>query len=468
MMSLLQECFTVYVFIPFAEGYDMQAAVRRVLLVSLDWSRPKDPPVSLGTASILANLSKHQTDTTHLSYNVNREDFHPDHVVEAIFAQKPLTSTLLGMGAFVWNEHHTQDILTKLQQYGFPGKVLLGGPQVSYTSGKLEKYYPQVDVFCRGYAEDAVVKYVQRSTIDNETPTIPGLVYKGREDLKLQATCDLGSLPSPFLEGFIPPQRFLRWETQRGCPFRCSFCQHRESDLPNGSPARTRQALDRMRLSHEVKWLCESQVTDIAVLDPTFNSGPNYLDILDSFTENKFKGKLSLQCRFEMVKDEFLDRVVALNSQGAKIVLEFGLQTIIREEAKAVMRPNRMKAVEAVIKQLNSLGIQYEVSLIFGLPLQTLKSFKESVRFCLHREVPVIKAWPLMILRGTPLDTDKTRKLYNLEERAISASDKIDRVQVNIPHVVSSATFSFDDWRKMADIATVLSESEGNHPSDIS
>ena len=127
-----------------------------------------------------------------------------------------------------------------------------------------------------------------------------------------------------------------------------------------------------------------------------------------------------------------------------------------------------MKAVEAVIKQLNSLGIQYEVSLIFGLPLQTLESFKESVRFCLHREVPVIKAWPLMILRGTPLDTDKTRKLYKLEERAISASDKIDRVQVNIPHVVSSATFSFNDWRKMADIATVLSESEGNHPSDIS
>jgi radical SAM superfamily enzyme YgiQ (UPF0313 family) len=29
----------------------------------------------------------------------------------------------------------------------------------------------------------------------------------------------------------LEKQRFIRWETQRGCPFRCSFCQHRESGV---------------------------------------------------------------------------------------------------------------------------------------------------------------------------------------------------------------------------------------------
>jgi radical SAM superfamily enzyme YgiQ (UPF0313 family) len=220
------------------------------------------------------------------------------------------------------------------------------------------------------------------------------------------------------------------------------------------------------RLSREVQWLCDSKVFDIAVLDPTFNSGTNYLQILDTFAVHKYKGKLALQCRFEMVKDAFLERVFTLKSQGARIVLEFGLQTVIPEEGKAIMRPNRIKAVEAVIRRLNTLGIEYEVSLIFGLPLQSLESFKESVRFCLNHDVPVIKAWPLMILRGTPLDTPKMRGKYQLKEKIISASEKIDRVQLGIPHVISSSTFSFEDWKKMANIAALLADTEGNHPRE--
>jgi radical SAM superfamily enzyme YgiQ (UPF0313 family) len=114
----------------------------------------------LGTASILTNLVRNSITTSHLSYNVNDRSFQPEQVVEDVFARRPDKRTLQGIGAFVWNECHLQYILTKLQEYGYPGRILLGGPQVSYTSDNLEDYYPQVDVFCRGYGEDAVTKLV--------------------------------------------------------------------------------------------------------------------------------------------------------------------------------------------------------------------------------------------------------------------------------------------------------------------
>ena len=113
----------------------------------------------------------------------------------------------------------------------FPGSILLGGPQISYTTCNPTVYYPTVDVFCRGYAEQAVHKLVTKATCDDPHPIIGGIVYNGLPDLGLQANCQLESLPSPYLEGTIPAQKFLRWETQSGCPFRCSFCQHRKSDL---------------------------------------------------------------------------------------------------------------------------------------------------------------------------------------------------------------------------------------------
>jgi len=440
---------------------------KKVLQLSLDWCRPKDPPISLGAASIISHLRKHKVDVTPLSYNVNSPHFDTDAVIQDIFASSPNEHTLLGIGAFIWNETTLQDILSKLHSYNFPGKVLLGGPQVSYATANLEEYYPLANIFCRGYAEDAVLQLVTSSTTDNPFPTIGGVVYKGLPDMKLQATCNLETLSSPFLDGIVLPQRFLRWETQRGCPFRCSFCQHRESDLPTASSFQTRQPLKSSRILKEVEWLTKKHITDIAVIDPTFNAGPNYLEVMNSFIHHQFQGKLALQCRFEMIKDAFLEKVAQLNLLGARIVLEFGLQTVIKNESKAIHRPNQMKKVKDTLTKLKAMNIEYEVSLIFGLPLQTLNSFVESVNFCLNSGVPVVKAWPLMILRGTPLDTKMMREAYGLKEMSISASDEIDRVQVNIPHVVSSATFSYEEWVKMTKIAAVLARTEGQHPDSI-
>ena len=115
-----------------------------VLLLSLDWCRPKDPPISLGAASILTQLQKGGVAATALQYNVNDPKFDSDAVVNCVFAQKPDRRTLLGIGAFVWNEPHLQRILSLLRQYRFPGSILLGGPQISYTTCNPTLYYPTV------------------------------------------------------------------------------------------------------------------------------------------------------------------------------------------------------------------------------------------------------------------------------------------------------------------------------------
>jgi radical SAM superfamily enzyme YgiQ (UPF0313 family) len=59
---------------------------------------------------------------------------------------------------------------------------------------------------------------------------IEGVKYAGEPFFGKSANVNLEALPSVYLENIIKPQRFIRWETQRGCPFRCSFCQHKEPD----------------------------------------------------------------------------------------------------------------------------------------------------------------------------------------------------------------------------------------------
>jgi radical SAM superfamily enzyme YgiQ (UPF0313 family) len=420
---------------------------RKIILASLDWTRPKDPPISLGHASIWAKLLSHDIKVVSTAWAVNNVDFSPTKVVEAVMSYAN-EDTDFAIGAFVWNEFAVQAILNQLKKQRFPGRIIIGGPQVSYVKRGLEQFYPQADIFIRGYAEEALAKLLLAGS-NFSTSTIKGVHFAHEPDWSLSADVNFDELPSPYLTGIIQPQRFIRWETQRGCPFQCSFCQHREPNV-----AMKRKHFSLSRVLKEAQWITDNPIIqDIAVLDPTFNSGSQYLTILDVLIERGYSGKLALQCRAEMVTNEFLDKVEKLN-QSANVVLEFGLQTIHKEEQRLIERPNNLKKVISVFEETCKRKIDTEISLIFGLPQQTVSSFQASVNFCVNLGATMIHAYPLMLLRGTPL-YDLKQKLQLKESNDITIPE-IDRLYNGIPHVVSSPTFTYAEWLQMATIAKDL------------
>lgn len=422
-----------------------QGLQKKLLLLAMDWKREKDPPISLAQLSILANLQRHNLNVIHKSWSVNDPKFDIKEVIK--FVNLHINEcTDIALGAYIWHEPHTQELLRALKE-NFKGRIILGGPQVSYVKKGIEDFYQQAHVFIRGYAEEALAQLLLS---DKEQPPIVGIHYAGQADAGLSAKASLEQLPSPFLYGLIKPGKFIRWETQRGCPFRCAFCQHRESDI-----SMVRRQFSSSRIMDEIDWILANPIIqDIAVLDPIFNSGPLYLAILKKYIEGKYTGKIALQCRLEMVTDDFLNAVETLN-QTAHVVLEFGLQTIHRKEAQAVERPNNMQKVRHILTETRKRNIATEVSLIFGLPHQTLNSFLETIQFCKDLEVPTIYAYPLMLLRGTPL-YEKKNALGLIESSDNNL--RIDRIQENIPVVISSPSFSYEEWQKMATAAESLDE----------
>lgn len=420
---------------------------RRIILVDFYWTRDKDPRVPLGHASILTALRERGgLDVRSIIAAVNEQGLVPDGITCAILEEAKGFDPVnvdIAFGAYVWGEALLQQVLSQLRASGFKGRIILGGPQISYSGPGLEHIYPDVDAFIRGYAEEALATL---TTVVKPYP-IPGVHWAGTPDIIAQATVNLEDLPSPWLTGTIPliDQSFIRWETQRGCPFRCAFCQHREAGarLP-------RRALGLPRIEAEIDLFCASGVREIAVLDPIFNMAPHAIGVLERFAEQGFKGRLSLQCRAEAVNDEFLTAAAALD-----VCLEFGLQTIHEQEGRVIKRRNQIDRVEAALAGVRAHNIDHEVSLIFGLPLQTVESFEASVAWCLERKVPVIKAFPLLLLRGTALERD--RDMWSFEDSGGA-----------MPMVLQSSSFSLDGWRTMAKISEALRHTEGHHPKSIS
>lgn len=429
-----------------AEVIPVVPGARRVILVSIDWTRDKDPRVPLGHASIVAALRKAGVDVRASSFAINLVGFDEERILRNILdsAQgRTLEQVDVGLGVYVWNDPVVKRLLVALRRNGFRGRIILGGPQISYAGEGLEELYPEADVFVRGYGEEAMVALA--SSV--ERIRFVGVHWAGQGDSGLQAQARLETLASPFLDNVIDlsgGQRFIRWETQRGCPFRCSFCQHREA----GSRLRRRD-IPLARLERESELFVQSGVDDIAVLDPLFNLGDHALAVLRTFRRLAYRGRLSVQCHFSTLDEEFLDAC-----EGLDVRLEFGLQTIHEREARAVERVNHLGKVTEGIRKLVERRKTFEVSIIFGLPEQTLDSFRTTVDFCLRQRVPVLKAFPLMLLRGTSLERQRAR--WGLEESSEP-----------IPSVIRSHTFDEREWRQMEVLAEALRRTEGAHPECV-
>jgi radical SAM superfamily enzyme YgiQ (UPF0313 family) len=419
---------------------------RTVVLVDFFWTRDGDPRVPLGHASLLAALrGSTSADVRSLVRPVNATGITIDDVVATILSHveglHPEAADV-AFGVYVWSENLVQRVVPRLRARGFRGRIILGGPQISYAGPGVDRLYPNADVFVRGYGELALCGLATSPG----RPSIQGVHYAGADDECVQASVDFDVLPSPWMDGTIPliGQKLVRWETQRGCPYRCSFCQHAEAGarLP-------RRALPLDRVMNEIDLLCSEEVGKIAVLDPIFNLGPRAVRVLARFAELGFAGRLSIQCRAELVTPAFLDA-----AQGLDVCLEFGLQTTNEGEGAAVGRENKVAKVDAVLADCRRRRIDHEVSLIFGLPSQTLGSFEESVRWCIERQVPTIKAFPLLLLRGTELDRERARWGFIESGGAM-------------PMVIESNSFGRDDWRSMAGISQALLITEGKHPLEM-
>ena len=410
----------------------MGDSTRPVVLVSMDWIRDADERRSLGSASIVAALEAAGVRVRWIDRAVNERDFDAQELMTDIHeATRELGGdAIIGIGCYVWNEPIVQRLLQSLRD---THDIVLGGPQVSFVgAGLLDHLYPGARWFVRGYGEQAMVALATGSAVNGELG-----VYDTR-DLDCGARFDgsLDALPSPWLDGVLSPTSVVRWETQRGCPFRCSFCQHREPNERHRA-----RVFSGDRVMDELQLFKDHSVHRVSVLDPIFHlNRPRAIELLAAAQGGPH---LSLQCRFEMVKPD-----LAHAFEAASVTLEFGLQTTEERVSKFIGRANRIDRVEPVLLDLLGRGIDLEVSLIYGLPGQTLAGFIASVRWCLQRGVPRVRAWPLMLLRGTPLYAERER--WGFVESGGP-----------IPEVVASSSHTRLENQVMREIAGWLGRNEG-------
>ncbi len=410
--------------------------MKNVLLISFDLIRAWEPEKSFSIASLLAFLKNDERYGSEFFVHhllVNLLHFGKElSEIEALLSVFDLEKfDAIAISCYIWSEHLVNPLIAKLREMGFRKNIILGGPQISCSEQVIEEY-PDCQIFISGYAEQALSDAILYSE-----PIDSPLIFKNN--------IDLNTMPSVYKTGEIPVmdgQKMLRLETKRGCPYRCSFCAHR--DL-NSSKV---HAYPKDRVYEELSLFKAGSVQKINVLDPVFNTGSDYLDILKEIRRIGLNSEISLQSRFEAVRGAegrtFLNLCAEMN-----VHLEFGVQTVMEDEYRAIRRPNNVRMIKSLMRELNHRDISYQISLIYGLPNQTFDSFRQSVNFVKSGGCDNVSAYPLMLLKRTELYAEKEK--WGFREKPMG--------KFNIPVVVGSNSFDENEWYRMKDLAESLNPS---------
>jgi radical SAM superfamily enzyme YgiQ (UPF0313 family) len=299
-----------------------------------------------------------------------------------------------GFSVYVWNERLSLAIARRLKERSPKTLIVFGGPQVPDRSEPWLRANPFVDVAVHGEGEAVFTTLLDRAGADNSATRdwdgIPGISFlhaDGTYEQRPKGTriVDLAEIPSPFLAGtFEPllaanPQKgwVMIWETNRGCPFSCTFCDW--GSATNAKVAR----FELERVLAEIEWMGEHRIGFVFCADANFGMLKRDIDIARAVVEVKdrlgFPFSFSVQNTKNATERAYEIQLLlnrSLNAYGVTLSLQSTNQDTLANIKRANISSDSYRELQ---RRFAADGIYTYTDLILGLPGESYDGFADGV-----------------------------------------------------------------------------------------
>lgn len=336
----------------------------RFLLTALNAKYIHSNPALYSLKSYVGSLKDH---VQIAEYTINNRI---EYILEDIYSRKP---DAIGFSCYIWNWNMIREILRELPKI-MPGlPIWLGGPEVSFEGAEILREFPMVTGIMVGEGEETfreVLLHYLRGESDDVLSTVPGLLLKTGPTGKREA---LSMEKVPFLYEDMAPfeNRIIYYESQRGCPFRCSYCL---SSIDKSVRFRNPDTVKR-----ELQFFLDKKVKQVKFVDRTFNCNHEHAMAIWQYISEHDNGVTNFH--FEIAADIIREEEIAIlrKLRPGLVQMEIGVQST-NEKTLAEIRRNmdvsRLKQVVSRIKE--GQNIHVHLDLIAGLPYEDYESFRES------------------------------------------------------------------------------------------
>ena len=348
-----------------------------------------------------------------------------DKITDAIELLKG--SDVVGFSTYIWNKNYNNTLAKELKK-AYPNiLIVFGGPEPPITNPDFFSLYPYIDICVKLEGEITFKRILERRLISNDYSDIPGILLndngKTIDTGDSERISELDTIPSPYLIDIFKPMiekhPNIRWngtlETNRGCPYQCTFCDW-------GSLTYNKvKKFDLGRIFNELEWFGQHQCDFITITDANFGI---FVDrdnlIADKLIEVQKKYDNPKAYTISWAKNQKREVVEIVKKLiyegGSRMGLNLSVQTMDDNTLDIIKRKNLdTNKIEEVFAICEEANIPLYTELILGLPGETLTSWKENFSKLYksgnHTGLTIYQA---QLLENAEMNLSQ-RKLYKIE-----------------------------------------------------
>lgn len=308
---------------------------------------------------------------------------------------------ILGFACYIWNIEMTLHVVDMVKAVRPDIKIVLGGPEVSFTADELLARCPNIDYIVQGEGEEAFHALVTALQLGNDglDPVIRGV--RGRRDGSILGSTeavevrDLSTIPFPYTEEDMDDleHKIIYYESSRGCPFSCQYCLSGNKNTVRFFP--------QERTLKELQWFIDHGVKQVKFVDRTFNCAPHHHRPLmefmrDSDTDMNFHLEMEPELMTEWETN------ILCETPPGRIQIEVGVQSTHKKTLDAINRYNDWPYIQKSIRPIIQAGRTHvHMDLIVGLPHEDFNRFGQSFNDLFSLQPHALQIGFLKLLKGS-------------------------------------------------------------------
>jgi radical SAM superfamily enzyme YgiQ (UPF0313 family) len=400
---------------------------------------------------------------------------YPEILIESI--QKKGIPDVIGFSNYIWNSSLSYAFATVIKRLKPDAIIVFGGPNYPVVPSEQEEWlrrWALVDFVILKEGELAFSRLVQ-ALIDADgdveavkrqrIPSVHSVLSDGSAILtqEIDRIKDLTQIPSPYLLGrldeFFDGRLLPIIQTNRGCPFSCTFCvegvRYYNKVYRNSSEKISRE-IDY--IGRKMQEACAAGGrNDLFVADSNFGMYPEDLDTCRALAKSRKLYRWPEYINVATGKNKKERVLEASRIIDGALRLSGSVQSLEPNVLENIKRSNI--STEGLIDlglQAGSIGANTYSEIIMGLPGSTKAGHIQTIKDVMGGGFTNIYLFQLMLLPGTELATNESKTRYEMVTRyrvlprcygeyELGSSDIIRSAEIE-EICVATNTFSFEDY----------------------
>lgn len=321
---------------------------------------------------------------------------------------------IIAFSCYMWNWEWSKAVAQRVKERYPKCKIVFGGPQVTDRPEEEQffKHHPYVDTISLAEGEQSFTD-ILRNLINGK------LIEKIYNYPRLTEL----DIPSPYLTGvfekIIADNPGVLWngtlETNRGCPFACTFCDW------GGLTYSKLKKFPEEKVLQELHWMAHNKMDYVTIADANFGV---FTDRDMKFTEEL----VALQKEFgypqvvdatwyKNSSEEIMEIVKKFISSGFNRGLTLSVQSMDMDVLEEIKRRNmEFSNLKHIFDICNREQIPSYTELILGLPKETFESWSKGLCDVIEMgQHNAIESWLAQLLENAHLNTPEQKAEHEID-----------------------------------------------------